>query len=705
MGVPSLFRWLTHKFPNLISQTNSNTTDNLYLDFNAIIHSACHPTDGPIPLNEYQMLQNINTIIDTIMLKIKPRKLLFISIDGVAPRAKLNQQRARRYKTAMDVIKSGKTYLKQEPDQTISIDDVNTSNIHLDNDSEISELKEYPEEFAKDYTESIIKEYPEDVVEDCSTLSKSDCDLLKKHKNLFDLQIDEMENENDQVLSKTWDTNSITPGTLFMEKVDQFMNKLIQYKITTSELWTHLEVIFSGCAVPGEGEQKILKFIRSLDYSEDSKTSHLIYSPDADLIFLCIGLFRRNVRVLREDLDFAQRQKRNYCTKCQMKGHISEYCGKLKFHSMIVVDTVDMRQYITNEYKMMIKIPFDPERMIADFIFLGFLAGNDFLPTMQCFDVRFEAIEQLIFLQAENFKQTREYLTDCHVYLSPNQDKLHSSEIRFETLRSFLKLLARHENHLYTNKKKKLDAMREQFHLRNFESIPLDTGIGKNIYYKKKLQVRSESDIEKICKEYLQGLAWVFSYYMSGNKNWDWYYPYHYAPFAIDLANITDFQVSFPKNEPLSMLEQLMIVLPPQSKELVPTPLQNISKELPEYFPETVEIDMFDKILPWQGVVLLPPIDIHKIRDIYSRIRPILSINDIKKNVKGNNILYLGYNHNNFVNVVRKINDLGILDGCDGYKGVFYSSVLPGQDIDFMGNKYQNWSIGIVIDEFKRLKI
>lgn len=73
--------------------------DNMYLDMNGIIHVCSHPDDSNVHfrMSEDQMFRDILHYIDTIFHMIKPRKLFFMAVDGVAPRAKMNQQRSRRY--------------------------------------------------------------------------------------------------------------------------------------------------------------------------------------------------------------------------------------------------------------------------------------------------------------------------------------------------------------------------------------------------------------------------------------------------------------------------------------------------------------------------------------------------------------------------------------------------------------------------------
>ena len=98
------------------------SADNLYVDFNGIIHNCepvpssrlprvlntpplgSHPNDGDahFRLSEDQIFTAIFSYVDHLFGKIKPKKLFFMAIDGVAPRAKMNQQRSRRFRTAKE---------------------------------------------------------------------------------------------------------------------------------------------------------------------------------------------------------------------------------------------------------------------------------------------------------------------------------------------------------------------------------------------------------------------------------------------------------------------------------------------------------------------------------------------------------------------------------------------------------------------------
>jgi XRN 5'-3' exonuclease N-terminus len=102
MGVPALFRWLSNKYPKIISPVIEETPqpiegqevpvdiskpnpngveyDNLYLDMNGIVHPCSHPEDRPPPKTEEEMMTAIFEYTDRVVNMVRPRKLLMIAI-------------------------------------------------------------------------------------------------------------------------------------------------------------------------------------------------------------------------------------------------------------------------------------------------------------------------------------------------------------------------------------------------------------------------------------------------------------------------------------------------------------------------------------------------------------------------------------------------------------------------------------------------
>src|SRR5690606_42148681 len=57
-------------------------------------------------------------------------------------------------------------------------------------------------------------------------------------------------------------SNCITPGTEFMAKLTKHLQYFITKKVSEDKDWKGVEVVLSGQEVPGEGEHKIMEYIR-----------------------------------------------------------------------------------------------------------------------------------------------------------------------------------------------------------------------------------------------------------------------------------------------------------------------------------------------------------------------------------------------------------------------------------------------------------
>ncbi|KND93391.1 5'-3' exoribonuclease 1 [Tolypocladium ophioglossoides CBS 100239] len=616
---------------------------------NGIIHNCTHKDageDATFRLSEEEMFIRIFNYIEHLFGKIKPKQLFFMAIDGVAPRAKMNQQRARRFRTALDVEKAREKAIK--------------------------EGVEMPKE-------------------------------------------------------EPFDSNCITPGTEFMAKLSLQLRYFVNEKVSEDTDWQGCEVVLSGHDVPGEGEHKIMEYIRNAKAQPNYNPNvrHCLYGLDADLIMLGLLSHDPHFCLLREEVTFGRASK----TKSKELEHQNFYL----LHLCIV------REYLEMEFQELQKegtlsFPFDLERVIDDFILMAFFVGNDFLPNLPGLHINEGAL-------ANMFGIYKKVLPTCEGYINENgvinmarlQSLLHELSklelVSFESdvsdekwfvskqmekklevkngashktrkggqliITSFQRDLWKQKIRPYVSKRfdeplnlgaelkaadrKFVQDLADAMHLdwstkeddnadrhlilafparpagqgdgedeeeeegnlaayrvtktydkavvvdvtpddaqQHYEKLYQDKYQGWKIKYY--LQKFPEWPSEKygqeqtsLCENYVQGLQWVLHYYYRGIASWPWFYGYHYAPLISDVVKGLGADLNFKKGQPFKPYEQLMGVLPDRSKKIVPTVyhdlMTNPNSPIIDFYPRDFELDMNGKKMEWEAVVKIPFID------------------------------------------------------------------------------------------------
>jgi 5'-3' exonuclease len=120
MGIPSYFSYIVKNHPSILKQMRNNTIqiNNLYLDCNSIIYDAVHNIDFAklVDSDVITIIKMVCAKIDEYIALLKPSETVFIAFDGVAPVAKLEQQRERRYKSVYQNSISKTIYKDKQSD-------------------------------------------------------------------------------------------------------------------------------------------------------------------------------------------------------------------------------------------------------------------------------------------------------------------------------------------------------------------------------------------------------------------------------------------------------------------------------------------------------------------------------------------------------------------------------------------------------------
>jgi hypothetical protein len=404
---------------------------------------------------------------------------------------------------------------------------------------------------------------------------------------------------------KKFDPNCISTGTVFMDRLCKHIDVYLKKQVSTK--WNNLELIFSNDKVSGEGEHKILKHLQL-----NPELSSVVISPDADLFMLLLGCMKfdgRKLYIFRENI-YKNIDCRYFLVDIEILAN--EICKQVD----------DEKKY-------------EKSNVIRDFIFYCFMLGNDFLPHIPCVDLSYRGLDLLFDI----YNQT----INSHGLL------IKDNSVNVKSFLFFLEQIANNEKKIllekYKNNKNHNDPYLEKC-LLDQDGEDMNMEKYRDLYYKNKL---NDEQIQQVCKDYIEGMMFVFQYYTKGIPSWKWFFTHHYAPFSYDIAKCVKrdsnmLNVAFLRGEKMSPIQQLMCILPPSSKKLLPECLQTYydseNKILGKWMAKDVKIDYDFRQNEWESLVLLPFIDVKDFETIYKLERDNFSSLDKNRDCEGKIFVY-----------------------------------------------------------------
>ena len=213
-----------------------------------------------------------------------------------------------------------------------------------------------------------------------------------------------------------------------MAKLTKQLKYFINKKISEDVDWQGVEIVLSGHEVPGEGEHKIMEYIRLAkaqpDY--DANIRHCLYGLDADLIMLGLLSHDPHFCLLREEVTFGRQS--------------SKKSKELEHQNFYLMHLCMVREYLELEFQELkepgaIGFAFDMERVIDDFILMAFFVGNDFLPNLPNLHINEGALALMFKIYKSVLPKTGGYINERGVInlgrLNILLDELSHVEYRF----------------------------------------------------------------------------------------------------------------------------------------------------------------------------------------------------------------------------------------------------------------------------------
>jgi 5'-3' exoribonuclease 1 len=708
MGVPKFFRWLSERYPfcmQLVEQNAIPEFDHLYLDMNGIIHTCTKPSGQDaeaLRLPEEEAVMNIMAYVDLLFKTIRPKKVFFLAIDGVAPRAKMNQQRARRFRTARDNA-ANKKKREDKLQRSLASEELWDSNC-------ITPGTEFLTRLAECIRFMICKKIGEDPVwrEVNVIFSGPEVPGEGEHKIMDYIRFRKSQ--------PNYDPN--TRHCLYGLDADLIMLALLSHEPHFALL--REEVLFgkkakqapSSNAAPLNQKFYLLHVCLIREYFDlefRELKPHLSFEYDLERIiddFILFMYFVGN--------DFLPNLPNFHINDGGLKIMFDEYKnllptldGYINDHGILKVQRLEMlirklqmiedasfarhleeveelqgRQQERRQPQQQQRQP--PAESPQDVTVITVFQQRILKTLREFIETRDRALLQLDIssFTRSDLEFLLRLVIEC-THLQYQMSTLAASSSMPQQAQPLLivqkvAIVSQEEFVQYCRtvfaKYQKLLTVEEDPCLRNAvvtaaqqPGKSLDPKMGSSLrtpektiwkshYYQDKLDfdiLREPQLLHEMVSMYVDGLQWVLHYYYRGVPSWGWYYPYHYAPLISDLVDLEPPRLFSEKGTPFRPLEQLMAVLPPFSKDLVPKAFRDLMlKTSPgsppspilDFYPTEFRLDMNGKKNDWEAVVLIPFIQEDRLLAAMHERQHLLTNEERKRNQFGNTWLY-HYDH------------------------------------------------------------
>lgn len=669
MGVPKFFRWLSERYPaisQLIAENRIPEFDCLYLDMNGIIHNCTHKDsdDTQFRLSEDEMFIRIFNYIEHLFGKIKPKQLFYMAVDGVAPRAKMNQQRARRFRTALDAEQARDKALRQG--QELPKEEPFDSNC-------ITPGTEFMQKLSRQLRYFVNKKVSEDKEwQGCEiVLSGHEVPGEGEHKIMEYIRNARAQPDyhpNMRHCLYGLDADLIMLGLLSHDPHFCLLREEVtfgrQSKVQSKELEHQNFYLMHLCIVR---EYLELEF---QDLKEDGATA-LQFPYNMEQViddFILMAFFVGNdflpnlprIHINEGALAMMFRTYKKVLPKCD--GYINEG-GVMNLKRLgLLLEELSKEEYRFFEHEVEDAKWFRGKRGAANGATApkpkGKLVVTSVQKSMWKQNIKpfltkrsSEPLDLGSKLQAADRKFVQDLADSAHLNWAtkPDDDGERHLVLSFpprpemdgddeeeedESQLAINRLVKKYDNaEVQDVTSDEAQAQYEALYQQKFQEW-------KDKYYAEKFPEwtpeNKETELTKLCENYVQGLQWVLYYYYRGICSWPWFYQYHYSPLISDVIKGLGANLDFKLGQPFRPFEQLMGVLPDRSKKIVPTVYWELMTKpdspIIDFYPRDFELDMNGKKMDWEAVIKIPFIDEKRLLDAMAPKNDLLSDDEKGRN-------------------------------------------------------------------------